>query len=63
MLDNGIVRVSTSPLSSPIVVVRERDQSIRLCIDFRKLNDLTVKYSFHFPRIDDCLDAIHGTVQ
>lgn len=60
MMDNKIIRPSISPWSSQIVVVRKRDNSIRLCIDFRRVNELTVKDSFPLPRIEDCLDALGG---
>lgn len=60
MLDGNIIRSSISPWSSPIVVVRKKDQSIRLCIDFRKVNDVTVNDSYPLPKIEDCLDALRG---
>ncbi|CAG2186669.1 unnamed protein product [Mytilus edulis] len=60
MLDGGIIRHSQSPWSSPIVVVRKKDQSIRLCIDFRLVNDMSIKDNFPLPRIEDCLDALRG---
>jgi hypothetical protein len=60
MMDNEIIRPSISPWSSQIVVVRKRDNPIRLCIDFRRVNELTVKDSFTLPRIEDCLDALRG---
>ena len=60
MMDDKIIRPSISPWSSQIVVVRKRDNSIRLCIDFRRVNELTVKDSFPLPRIEDCLDALMG---
>lgn len=60
MLDGNIIRPSIYPWSTPIVVVKKKDQSIRLCIDFRKLNDVTVKDSYPLPRIEDCLDALRG---
>ena len=60
MLDGGIIRHSQSPWSSPIVVVRKKDQSIRLCIDFRLVNDTSIKDNFPLPRIEDCLDALRG---
>jgi hypothetical protein len=60
MMDDKIIRPSISSWSSQIVVVRKRDNSIRLCIDFRRVNELTVKDSFPLPRIEDCLDALMG---
>ena len=58
LLDAGVIRESTSPWASPIVVVRKRDQSIRLCVDYRRLNTVTHKNSFPLPRIDESLQAL-----
>ncbi|XP_038062329.1 uncharacterized protein LOC119732798 [Patiria miniata] len=58
LLEAGVVQESVSPWASPIVVVRKRDQSIRLCIDYRRLNAVTTKNSFPLPRIDESLQAL-----
>ena len=58
MLKNGIIEPSTGPWSSPIVMVKKRDGSMRFCIDFRKVNDLTKKDAHPLPRIDDTLDTL-----
>ena len=58
MLDNGIIKPSKGPWSSPIVLVKKKDGSTRFCIDFRKLNDLTKKDAHPLPRIDDTLDTL-----
>ena len=60
MLDSGVIEESNSPWSFPIVLVPKPDQSIRFCINYNKLNDLTVKDKFPLPRIDDCLDSFSG---
>ena len=60
MMDNKIIRPSISPWTSPIVLVRKRDISVRLCIYFRRANELTVKDRFPLFRIEDCLDALRG---
>ncbi|KAK3751381.1 hypothetical protein QZH41_002571 [Actinostola sp. cb2023] len=61
MLDSGVIRESHSPWSSPVVLVRKRDGSLRFCIDFRKLNARTVKDSYALPRIDEALEAMSGS--
>ncbi|PIK39980.1 hypothetical protein BSL78_23185 [Apostichopus japonicus] len=60
MLESGAIRESHSPYASPIVVVKKKDGSIRLCIDYRKLNQDTVKDSYSLPRIEESLDALEG---
>ncbi|CAC5411093.1 unnamed protein product [Mytilus coruscus] len=60
MLDNDIIRPSQSPYSSPLVIVRKADLSIRVCCDFRRVNLDSVKDSYPLPRIDDSLDALRG---
>jgi hypothetical protein len=42
-----------SPWGAPVIFVKKKDETLRLCIDFRKLNKVTVKKKYHFPRIDD----------
>ncbi|CAB4007282.1 Transposon Ty3-G Gag-Pol poly, partial [Paramuricea clavata] len=51
MLENNIIKPSNSPWSSPIVLVRKKDGTWRFCIDFRKLNDVTVKDAFPLPQV------------
>ena len=52
----GVIRESTSPWASPMVYVMKKDGSVRPCVDYRKLNDSTLKDAYPLPRIDDCLD-------
>ncbi|BHF65296.1 hypothetical protein SprV_0200830600 [Sparganum proliferum] len=60
MLDKHVIRPSSSPWASPIVLVKKKDGSVRLCVDYRKLNAVTVKDSFPLPRIDTTLEALAG---
>lgn len=61
MKEEGIIEASVSPWSSNIVLVKKKDGSLRFCVDFRQLNDITIKDSHPLPRIDDTLDAISGS--
>ena len=61
MLERGVIEPSNSPWSSPIVLVTKKDGSIRFCVDYRVLNDLTVKDAYPIPRVDECLDALSGS--
>ena len=61
MLNRGIIRPSTSPWASPIILVKKKDETDRLVVDFGRLNSGTLKDSYPLPRIDDALDAVNGT--
>lgn len=61
MLDHGIVRPSESPWSSPVVLVRKKDGSVRFCVDYRELNKITKRDSYPLPRVDDALDCLSGS--
>ncbi|CAF1053634.1 unnamed protein product [Didymodactylos carnosus] len=60
MLQNDIAGPSFGPWGSPVTLVPKKDGSLRFCIDFRKLNDITIKDTYPIPRIDDTLDALKG---
>jgi hypothetical protein len=60
LLEKQIIRESKSPFAAPLVVVRKKDGSIRLCCDYRGLNKKTVRDAHPLPRIDESLDALSG---
>ena len=60
MIEAGAIRPSKSPFSSNVVIARIKDGSIRFCIDYRKLNQRTVKDAYAIPRVDDTLQLLAG---
>ena len=61
MLQVGAIRESSSPLSSNVVLAREKDGTISLCIDYRKLNQRIKKDAYAIPRINDSLHILAGS--
>ncbi|GJW87682.1 putative reverse transcriptase domain-containing protein [Tanacetum coccineum] len=58
--DRGFIRPSTSPWGAPVLFVKNKDRSFRMCIDYRELNKLTIKNHYPLPRIDDLFDQLQG---
>ncbi|KAD4889453.1 hypothetical protein E3N88_21526 [Mikania micrantha] len=60
LLDKGFIRPSFSPWGAPVLFVKKKDGSFRMCIDYRELNKLTIKNRYPLPRIDDLFDQLQG---
>ena len=58
--DKGFIRPSSSPWGAPVLFVKKKDGSFRMCIDYRELNKLTIKNRYPLPRIDDLFDQLQG---
>ena len=58
LLSKGFVKTSTSPWGAPVLFVRKKDGSLRLCIDYRQLNKVTIRNQYPLPRIDDLFDQL-----
>ncbi|GJR50236.1 putative reverse transcriptase domain-containing protein [Tanacetum coccineum] len=59
--DKGFIRPSSSPWGSPVLFVKKKDGSFKMCIDYRELNKLTVKNRYPLPRIEDLFDQLQGS--
>ncbi|GMH29382.1 hypothetical protein Nepgr_031225 [Nepenthes gracilis] len=60
LLDKGFIRPSVSPWGAPVLFVKKKDGTMRLCVDYRELNKITIKNKYPLPRIDDLLDQLQG---
>lgn len=60
LLDMGHSRPNKSPFASAVVLVKKKDGTLRMCIDYRALNKKTIKNKYHIPRIDELINELHG---
>ena len=58
LLEKGFIRPSVSPWGAPVLFIRKKDGTLRMCIDYRQLNRVTVKNKYLLPRIDDLFDQL-----
>ncbi|KAK1433348.1 hypothetical protein QVD17_10258 [Tagetes erecta] len=61
LLEKGFIQPSSSPWGAPILFVKKKDGSLRMCIDYRDLNKVTIKNRYPLPRIDDLFDQLQGS--
>ena len=59
--DRGFIRPSVSPWGAPVLFVKKKDGSLRLCVDYRELNKVTISNKYPLPRIDDLFDQLQGS--
>nr|GFA93307.1 putative reverse transcriptase domain-containing protein [Tanacetum cinerariifolium] len=62
LLERGFIRLSVSPWGAPVLFVKKKDGSMRLCIDYRELNKITIHNRYPLPRIDDLFDQLQGAM-
>ena len=60
LLDKGFIRPSVSPWGAPVLFVKKKDGTMRLCMDYRQLNRVTVRNKYALPRVDDLFDQLRG---
>src|SRR5271154_176286 len=60
LLAKGFIRPSTSPFGAPVLFVHKKKESLRLCVDYRALNKITIKNRYPLPRIEELMDRLAG---
>jgi len=61
LMEKQFIRPSTSPWGAPVLLVKKKDESSCLCVDYRQLNKMTIKNKYPLPRIHDLMDQLHGS--
>ncbi|MCO5592420.1 hypothetical protein L7F22_046423 [Adiantum nelumboides] len=61
LVEKGMVRPSSSPFCSPVLLVQKKDSTYRMCVDYRALNRITIKNRFPVPRVEDLFDKLQGS--
>ena len=62
LLERGFIQESGSPWGAPVLFVKKKDGSLRMCIDYRGLNNVTIKNKYPLPHIDELFDQLQGAV-
>ena len=62
LLERDFIRESDSAWGAPVLFIKKKDGSLRLCIDYRNLNDVTIKNKYHLPHIDELFDQLQGAI-
>jgi hypothetical protein len=60
LVEKGFIHPSSSPWGAPVIFVLKKDGTQRLCMDYRALNEVTIKNKYPLPRIDDLFDQLYG---